>query len=264
MATGETYEQFVEKFIPKRTTDDCYTPEAIYEALKAWAVKNLHLEGREIVRPFWPGGDYKSFAYPENCVVIDNPPFSRYSEIVRFYIAQGIDFLLFAPVLTQLVPDADVCYLCTHNNITYANGAEVNTGFTTNLMPGIRMCSAPDLRDSVQKAADDFRKYNSKALGKNKKEERKIKKYAWPDHLISSAKFGKIAKRGVSISIPSAECRYIRKAGGVKLFGTGLLLTERAAAERAAAERAAAERAAAEEIIPIEIEPYKPDEEWNL
>ena len=71
---------------------------------------------------------------------------------------------------------------------------------------------------------------------------------------------GKIATRGVGISIPSAECQYIRNAGGVNIFGSGLLLTERAAAERAAAERAAAERAAAEELIPIEIEPYRPDE----
>ena len=255
MAKGETYEQFTEKFILKRTTDDCYTPEAVYEALKDWAVKNLHLEGREIVRPFWPGGDYKSFAYPEKCVVIDNPPFSIYAEIVRFYISQGIDFLLFAPALTQLVFDADVCYICTFNEITYTNGAVVRTGFTTNLIPGIRICTVPDLRDSVQKAADDFRKYNSKVLGKSKKEARKIKKYAWPDHLISSAKIGKIATNGVSISIPSAECLYIRKAGGVDIFGGGLLLTERAAAERAAAERAAAEWP-----IPIEIEPYKPDE----
>lgn len=27
---GETYEQFVEKFKPKKTTDDCYTPPLIY------------------------------------------------------------------------------------------------------------------------------------------------------------------------------------------------------------------------------------------
>lgn len=250
MAKGETYEQFTEKFVPKRTTDDCYTPETVYEAVKTWAVENLHLECREIVRPFWPGGDYKSFAYPDNCVVIDNPPFSIYAEIVRFYISQGIDFLLFAPSLTQFVFDADVCYICTHNEITYTNGAIVRTGFTTNLIPGIRICSVPDFRDSVQKAADEFKAKTAKELGKNKKAVRKIKKYSWPDHLISSAKIGKIATHGVSISIPSAECLYIRKAGGVDIFGGGLLLTERAAAERAAAE----------ERIPIEIEPYKPDE----
>ena len=178
MAKGETYEQFTEKFVPKRTTDDCYTPETVYEAVKTWAVENMHLEGREIVRPFWPGGDYKSFAYPEKCVVIDNPPFSIYAEIVRFYISQGIDFLLFAPSLTQFVFDADVCYICTHNEITYTNGAVVRTGFTTNLIPDIRICSVPDFRDRVQKAADEFKARTAKELMKNKKAVRKIKKYA--------------------------------------------------------------------------------------
>ena len=260
MAKGETYEQFTEKFIPKRTTDDCYTPEAVYEAVKAWALEKLNLAGREIIRPFWPGGDYKSFDYPENCVVIDNPPFSIYAEIVRFYISQGIDFLLFAPSLTQFVFDADVCYICTHNEITYANGAVVRTGFTTNIMPGVRIRLVPELRENVQKAADDFKRKTAKELCKTKKDRRKLKKYAYPDHLISSAKMGRIAVRGVPMNIPASECKYRRKVGGVDICGFGLLLTERAAAERAAAERAAAERAAAEELIPLQIEPYKPDE----
>lgn len=30
---GETYEEFVEKFKPKKTTDDCYTPPEIYETV---------------------------------------------------------------------------------------------------------------------------------------------------------------------------------------------------------------------------------------
>lgn len=33
MAYGETYEQFVEKFKPKKTTDDCMTPPEIYEVV---------------------------------------------------------------------------------------------------------------------------------------------------------------------------------------------------------------------------------------
>lgn len=34
------YDGFVEKFKPKRTTDDCYTPPAVYEAVKGWAIKS--------------------------------------------------------------------------------------------------------------------------------------------------------------------------------------------------------------------------------
>ena len=39
MAKGETYEQFVEKFKPRKTTDDCYTPPLVYEAVKGWACR---------------------------------------------------------------------------------------------------------------------------------------------------------------------------------------------------------------------------------
>ena len=34
---SKTYEEFVEKFKPKKTTDDCYTPPTIYEIVKQWA-----------------------------------------------------------------------------------------------------------------------------------------------------------------------------------------------------------------------------------
>lgn len=71
MAKSKTYEEFVDKFKPKKTTDDCYTPQYIYEAVKDWAVNEYGLQGREIVRPFYPGGDYENYTYPENGVVID-------------------------------------------------------------------------------------------------------------------------------------------------------------------------------------------------
>ena len=37
MPKSKTYEEFVEKFKPKKTTDDCYTPPTIYEIVKHWA-----------------------------------------------------------------------------------------------------------------------------------------------------------------------------------------------------------------------------------
>ena len=87
---GQEYEDFVEKFKPKLTTDDCYTPDAVYEAVRDWATKEYNLAGREIVRPFWPGGDYEQFEYPEGCVVIDNPPFSILAKIKAFYAERNI------------------------------------------------------------------------------------------------------------------------------------------------------------------------------
>lgn len=101
MAIGETYEEFVEKFKPKKTTDDCYTPEPVYDAILEW-VRNEYNIGEDvpIIRPFYPGGDYEHHDYPEGCVVVDNPPFSILKAITDFYLEREIKFFLFAPGLT--------------------------------------------------------------------------------------------------------------------------------------------------------------------
>lgn len=72
--------------------------EEVYEVVKSWAVERNGWEGREIYRPFYPGGDYRHFEYGEG-VVIDNPPFSILAEIVDFYNRQGIEYFLFCPGL---------------------------------------------------------------------------------------------------------------------------------------------------------------------
>lgn len=71
---SKTYDEFVEKFKPKKTTDDCYTHPEIYEVIKDWACKEFKIDPAVIVRPFYPGGDYENYEYPEGCVVLDNPP----------------------------------------------------------------------------------------------------------------------------------------------------------------------------------------------
>ena len=113
MAKGETYEQFVEKFKPKKTTDDCYTPPLVYEAVKGWACREYGIDPARVVRPFWPGGDYERFEYQEGCAVIDNPPFSILSAICVFYIDRDVPFFLFAPSLTCL-GGAGVCMRMNH------------------------------------------------------------------------------------------------------------------------------------------------------
>lgn len=35
---NEEYTEFVDKFKPKLTTDDCYTPPLVYDAVRDWAV----------------------------------------------------------------------------------------------------------------------------------------------------------------------------------------------------------------------------------
>ena len=55
----DDYEGFVEKFNPKKTTDDCYTPPAVYDYVLQYVADHCDIDGMTVVRPFYPG-DRKS------------------------------------------------------------------------------------------------------------------------------------------------------------------------------------------------------------
>ena len=88
---SEEYRQFVEKFKPKKTTDDCYTPPEIYQVVLDYVTERYGIDQNSVVRPFWPGGDYQAEEYPNGCCVVDNPPFSILSKIVDFYIERVLE-----------------------------------------------------------------------------------------------------------------------------------------------------------------------------
>lgn len=97
-STGDDYADFTAKFEPKKTTDDCYTPAPVYDAVLGFCRSQGWVkEGTPVVRPFWPGADYTRLEYPDGCVVVDNPPFSIYAQVVRWYLRRGIKFFLFGP-----------------------------------------------------------------------------------------------------------------------------------------------------------------------
>lgn len=130
----EEYQEFLKKFEAKKTTDDCYTPDNIYDAVRDWAAEKYEIGNAAIVRPFYPGGDYKSEKYPSGCVVIDNPPFSIISEICEWYTSKRINFFLFAPTLTLLgIMRGSANYVACGCGVVYENGASVNTSFVTNM-----------------------------------------------------------------------------------------------------------------------------------
>lgn len=56
------YDGFIKKFEPKKTTDDCYTPPAVYAAVLDWLRTRVDLRGRPILRPFFPGVAASSLA----------------------------------------------------------------------------------------------------------------------------------------------------------------------------------------------------------
>ena len=147
---NQNYDEFIEKFKPKKTTDDCYTPPLVYEAVVNWAGEHLDIGNRPVVRPFYPGGDFEHFDYPDNCVVIDNPPFSIFSKICNWYVERGIPFLLFAPAMSSI--KQNVTYIGVSCSITYENGANVGTAFVTNMMGDLICTTAPDLHKAVKKS----------------------------------------------------------------------------------------------------------------
>ena len=149
MARGETYEEFVAKFNKEtpKTTDDCYTPIEIYEVVLDWAKEHLNIDDRPVVRPFYPGGDFETYDYPENCVVVDNPPFSIFARILKWYNERGIDFFLFAPSLTSI--REGVTFVSVDAVIQYENGARVRTAFVTNMMGNLLCITAPELNKNL-------------------------------------------------------------------------------------------------------------------
>ena len=52
LESNAEYEAFVDKFKPKLTTDDCYTPPEVYEVVKNWACAKYGIDPAKIVRPF--------------------------------------------------------------------------------------------------------------------------------------------------------------------------------------------------------------------
>lgn len=230
----EDYEGFVEKFKPKKTTDDCYTPPLVYDAVAGWVRGEYDLGGAELYRPFYPGGDYKSFDYGGG-VVVDNPPFSILSQIIKFYVKRGIKFFLFAPTLTSCRYGDYCTVLPVGVDVTYENGAKICTSFVTNLEPWeIRARTAPELYKAV-KEADAARPT------------KKLPKYAYPPELVTTAMIYPYAQYGIEFVIPRAESVRVgaldsQRAQKKAVFGCGWLVSERVKAEREKAEREKAER----------------------
>lgn len=217
------YDGFVDKFKPKLTTDDCYTPPQIYEIIKNWAVEKYGLQGRTILRPFKPGGDYESEEYPKGCVVIDNPPFSILKKIKDFYIANHVDFVLFAPTLTLFsATDNVVNYVQVNAPIRYHNGAVVNTSLVTNLGDNL-IETAPDLR---RKIVETQKKSPIKANTASKK-------YEYPEHVISSALLDKYVKHSQPFVLKRSEAYFVRtldsqRASKKAIYGAGYLISSKA------------------------------------
>lgn len=217
------YEDFVEKFKPKRTTDDCYTPEEVYNAVCQFVESEYSLNKTDFIRPFYPGGDYINYPYKKNNIVVDNPPFSILSKIINFYIENNIKFFLFAPTLTVLnLPKSTkkaglplpACIIIKEQ-IIYDNGAQVKTSFITNLEPegtAVRICP------KLNKAIKDSKKKEAKTV------------YDFPPTLTNGARLSTLCGDiGEDLRLDWNECEPVANLdAGLKVFGGGVLMSEEA------------------------------------
>lgn len=229
----EDYDGFVAKFEPKKTTDDCYTPHAVYQVVLDYVAAHVDLRGKRVLRPFYPGGNYEEEDYDENTVVIDNPPFSIISRIVTFYIKRNIRFFLFAPALTLFnaaLKHRGVTKIICGAPIIYENGAKVPTSYLTNMWGNGAIIGDSYLYKKIQACV------NIKTCVLNK-----IK---FPDNICTAAQLQSIVVKGVNFVIeecetsPTSKMDYYDK----NLFGGGYILSTSATAEKLAAEKLAAEK----------------------
>lgn len=224
----EDYRGFTDKFKPKLTTDDCYTPPAVYDAVLHWVTERCGLQGRRIVRPFYPGGDFERYPYEPGDVVVDNPPFSIISKIARFYADRDIPYFLFAPHLTCFSIKAAPTKVATYAKITYENGAVVKTSFISNLFPGVAVMNAPGLLQAI----------NDARAGKQAKS---LPKYSYPANVLTISKLDRLNKQGIEFQVMDTQCRYISKldsqrTAGKTIYGSGYLISDGKAAELRVAE----------------------------
>ena len=212
------------------TTDECYTPPAVYDTVLDYAVERYNLQDKHIVRPFIPGGDYQKYVYDKNDVVIDNPPFSITTKIAKWYIDRNIPFLLFINGLygvslsrglhgnaTVIVTNAPVSF--------YNKGSEkrIRLGFVTNLEP-----------KNIILRADATLTNRLNGLVKKKS----FKRFQYPENFLKNNDILAALQRNVELKLTTDNCLFEDnldyhkahthgKSQRVSVFGGGYLVNDR-------------------------------------
>lgn len=232
------YESFLKKFTDNpKTTDDCYTPQDVYEAVVAYVDSIYPLNDKQILRPFFPGGDYEHADYPDGGVVIDNPPFSMFTAICKFYSKRYIPFFLFGPGMTILSVHKYCSVVIINNSITFSNGAKVRINFATNLLGDTLVTTAVSLNEAIRRCPSQNQKVN-------------LPKYLYPEELLSVSDFQSIANGDADFSVSREEAMIVKK---LDLHPKKLLFGDHLLVSKATAAKAAAAKAAAAKAIPIEL-----------
>jgi hypothetical protein len=171
--------------------------------------------------------------------VVDNPPFSILASIIDWYNERGIRYFLFGPQLTLLGTAAGRCTcLAVGVQITYANGAEVNTSFVTNM----------EDKDIVARAdARLYKSVDAANLSQFEGEKKRMPRYTWPKEVIMSPFLHRCAQYGLDFELRKNECQLIeeleqQREVGKAIFGKGYLVSNAVLNRRLQAEAIIAEK----------------------
>jgi hypothetical protein len=216
------YESFLAKFADNpKTTDDCFTPKDVYEAVVKYVGTVIDMSDKVVLRPFFPGGDYENAEYPENGVVIDNPPFSLFTKICAFYAARDIPFFLFGNGMTITRCLKYATAIIINGSITFENGASLPCNFASNLFGDTIIMTAPKLNDMIFSCPSQNIKAN-------------LPSYNYPPELLSFSQMQTICRGGVEFAVKRNECQIVKNLDNhpKQLFGEHILLSMQKAGEK--------------------------------
>lgn len=216
------------------STDECYTPPVVYDTVLDYAVERYQLQGKHIVRPFIPGGDYQKYVYDENDVVIDNPPFSITTKIAKWYIDHNIPFFLFVNGLYGVSLSRGLhgkaTVIMTNANVSFYNkGTEkrIKLGFVTNLEPkNIIIRGDATLTNKLNGLVD----------------KKSFKRFHYPDNFLKNNDILAALQRNAELRLTTDNCLFednldYHKAQThatsqrVEVFGGGYLVNDKLYAE---------------------------------
>lgn len=200
----------------------------MYEVVLKWVQENCpSIHGKRIMRPFRPGGDYKSEDY-EGAVVIDNPPFFCEHLITRWYVGHGVHFFLFAPALSLFngVTIRDkLTYVAVNASVEYTHNEEVHavvpTSFITNMpeFAAYQLVAAPELREAILKVQGT--------------PEPKLTKIAYHPNIVTPYRISTLSETGKPMRVRREETLWFRNnlvnSDTHNIFGGAFVVSDRVA-----------------------------------
>lgn len=182
------------------TGDECYTPPAVYDTVLEYAVERYHLQGKHIVRPFVPSGNYQQYVYDQNDVVIDNPPFSMTTKITKWYVNHNIPFFLFVNGLYGVSLSRGLhgkaTVIVTNANVSFyneGNEKRIKLGFVTNLEPKNII---------IRGDATLTNRLNGLITKKS------FKRFRYPDNFLKNNDILAALQRNVELKLTTDNCRF--------------------------------------------------------